>query len=105
LYDISKKSLFSQVNVYTILFKLHLLITRKELKKMSDRNFKDNAYRLVGQEVEVITSEGTYQGTLLSVGNDSLVLQTRIRGRLVRLIIRLALIVALFRLIGPRGAF
>ncbi|WML43880.1 hypothetical protein [Neobacillus sp. PS3-40] len=72
---------------------------------MSNENFKSNAYRLVGQDVEVITTEGRYTGTLLSVGSDSLVLQTRIRGQLVRLVIRLALIVALFRLIGPRGIF
>ncbi|MDP4085781.1 MAG: hypothetical protein Q8934_14340 [Bacillota bacterium] len=68
-------------------------------------NFIDNAYTLVGQEVEVITVEGTYTGTLVSVGGDSLVLETRIRGRLIRLFIRLALIVALFRLIGPREIF
>jgi len=72
---------------------------------MSNQDFKSEAYRLVGQEVEVITTEGRYTGTLMSVGSDSLVLQTRIRGRLVRLIIRLALIVALFRFIGQRGIF
>jgi hypothetical protein len=64
----------------------------------SKDNFINGAHKLVGKDVEVITTEGTYRGTLLSVGSDSLVLETRIRGRLVRLIIRLALIVALFRL-------
>ncbi|NHM30709.1 hypothetical protein [Neobacillus terrae] len=72
---------------------------------MSNQDFKSEAYSLVGQEVEVVTTEGRYTGTLMSVGSDSLILQTRIRGRLVRLIIRLALIVALFRLIGQRGIF
>jgi len=76
-----------------------------EVENMSNQDFKSEAYRLVGQEVEVITTEGRYTGTLMSVGSDSLVLQTRIRGRLVRLIIRLALIVALFRFIGQRGIF
>ncbi|MCM3124520.1 DUF2642 domain-containing protein [Mesobacillus sp. AQ2] len=64
----------------------------------SKDNFINGAHKLVGEDVEVITTEGTYRGTLLSVGSDSLVLETRIRGRLVRLLIRLALIVALFRL-------
>lgn len=67
---------------------------------MDQENFKSKAHQLVGKKVEVITTEGSYTGTLLSVGSDSLVLQTRIRGRLVRLIFRIALIVALFRLIG-----
>jgi hypothetical protein len=66
---------------------------------MSRENFINQANRLVGQDVEVITTEGTYVGRLLSVGSDSLVLETRIRGQVVRMIIRLALIVALFRLI------
>lgn len=66
---------------------------------MNRENFIHKAHRLVGQDVEVITTEGTYRGTLLSVGSDSLVLETRIRGRVVRMIIRIALIVALFRLI------
>lgn len=67
-------------------------------KMNSKDNFINGAHKLVGEDVEVITTEGTYRGTLLSVGSDSLVLETRIRGRLVRLLIRLALIVALFRL-------
>lgn len=66
---------------------------------MNRENFISQAHRLVGQDVEVVTTEGTYSGTLLSVGSDSLVLETRIRGRVVRMIIRIALIVALFRLI------
>lgn len=70
---------------------------------MSSENFIQEAHRLVGQEVEVITAEGTYRGTLLSVGSDSLVLETIISGRRIRMIIRIALIIALFRLI--RGIF
>lgn len=70
---------------------------------MSRENFIDKAHSLVGQDVEVITTEGTYTGTLLSVGSDSLVLETFVRGRRIRMIIRIALIVALFRLI--RGIF
>jgi len=70
---------------------------------MSSENFIQEAHRLVGKDVEVITTEGTYRGTLLSVGSDSLVLETMISGRRVRMIIRIALIIALFRLI--RGIF
>ena len=70
---------------------------------MSSENFIQEAHRLVGKDVEVITTEGTYRGTLLSVGSDSLVLETIISGRRIRMIIRIALIIALFRLI--RGIF
>ncbi|MFC3882355.1 hypothetical protein ACFOU2_01950 [Bacillus songklensis] len=68
-------------------------------------DFHDMAHRLVGQEVEVITTQGTFTGTLLSVGSNFIIMRTRIRGRLVRLLIRLALIVALFRLTGIRRSF
>lgn len=70
------------------------------------QNFNTFAQGLLNKEVEVITSEGTYTGTLVYVGADTIILQSRIRGRSVRLAIRIALIVALFRLItGRRGPF
>lgn len=72
--------------------------------RLSQQDFRHFAQSLVGHEVEVITTQGTHRGTLLSVGTDSIVLRTRINGRLVRMIIRIALIIALFRLIlGTRG--
>ncbi|WP_148660390.1 hypothetical protein [Anoxybacteroides amylolyticum] len=64
-------------------------------------NFIHEARHLVGHTVRVITVHGTFTGTLLSVGNDFLVMRVRIGGRLRRLLIRLALIIALFRLLGP----
>lgn len=70
---------------------------------MDNRDFRDLAYRLVGQDVEVITVHGSFTGTLLSVGSNFITMRTRIRGRLVRLLIRLALIVAIFRLAGITG--
>lgn len=71
---------------------------------MDHRDFRDLAHKLVGQDVEVITVHGTFRGTLLSVGSNFIIMRTRIRGRLVRLLIRLALIVALFRiLLGGSG--
>ncbi|WHY93088.1 hypothetical protein QNK12_06225 [Neobacillus cucumis] len=69
---------------------------------MSSQEFKHFASELVGEEVEVITTNGTYTGTLEYVGSDSLILITRIRGRRVRLAIRIALIVALFSLLTGR---
>jgi hypothetical protein len=72
---------------------------------VDSRDFFDQAQRLVGQDVEVITVHGTFTGTLLSVGSNFITMRTRIRGRLVRLLIRLALIVALFRLAGIGGSY
>jgi hypothetical protein len=74
---------------------------------MDQRDFRDLAHKLVGKDVEVITVHGTFRGTLLSVGSNFIIMRTRIRGRLVRLIIRLALIVALFRILlgGTEGSF
>jgi hypothetical protein len=73
------------------------------MKSVDEKDFRKQAHRLVGQEVEVITVHGTFRGTLLSVGSDSIIMRTRIRGRIVRLLIRIALIVALFRLLGVTG--
>ncbi len=65
---------------------------------MYDGSFAQHAYSLIGQDVEVTTTAGTFRGTLVSAGSDSLVLETRFRGRIIRRIIRFALIVSLFRL-------
>ena len=70
---------------------------------MSKQDFVHFASQLVGEEVEVITSNGTFTGTLEYVGNDSIILSTRIRGRRVRLAIRIALIIALFSLLTGRS--
>jgi DNA-binding cell septation regulator SpoVG len=73
------------------------------MKRMDKKDFRDQVHKLVGQNVEVITVHGTFRGTLLSVGSNFITMRTRIRGRIVRLLIRLALIVALFRLVGGTG--
>ncbi|MFY4775630.1 hypothetical protein [Metabacillus sp. RGM 3146] len=67
---------------------------------MSSQNFVQFASEHKGEEVEVITSQGTYTGTLEYAGSDHIIIRSRIRGRIVRLAIRVALIVGLFRLIG-----
>jgi hypothetical protein len=64
---------------------------------MTKQDFNQIANGLVDKEIEVITTEGTYTGTLLFVGNDTIILRTRIRGRIVRFAIRIAAIVGLFR--------
>lgn len=66
---------------------------------MSSKEFNRFASELVGQEVEVVTNNGTYTGTLEYVGSDSIILNTRVRGRRVRMVIRIALIIALFSLL------
>lgn len=66
---------------------------------MSSKEFNRFASELVGQEVEVVTNNGTYTGTLEYVGSDSIILITRVRGRRVRMAIRIALIIALFSLL------
>ncbi|MFB6468763.1 hypothetical protein ACE38V_18555 [Cytobacillus sp. Hz8] len=71
-----------------------------------EQNFIDFARDHIHQEVEVVTSDGTFTGTLISVHSDHLVLESRIRGRETRIAIRIALIVALFRIVfGRRGPF
>lgn len=70
---------------------------------MSKQDFVQFASKLKGQEVEVITNNGTYKGTLEYVGSDNIIIRTRMRGRIVRLAIRIALIIAIFRLAGRRG--
>lgn len=69
-------------------------------------DFESFTHSLLNKEVEVITRDGTYVGTLTEVGSDIIVLRTRVRGQLVRLAIRIALIIAIFRVrMGPRGPF
>ncbi|PFO09644.1 hypothetical protein COJ85_01455 [Bacillus sp. AFS076308] len=71
-------------------------------QRMSNQSFVRFASELVGEEVEVITNNETFTGTLEYVGSDHLILVTRVRGRRVRLAIRIALIIALFRLLSGR---
>ncbi|MBM7652106.1 DUF2642 domain-containing protein [Neobacillus cucumis] len=70
---------------------------------MNRKDFMHFASELVGKEVEVITNRETYTGTLEYVGSDHIILATRINGRRVRLAIRIALIIALFRLFTGRA--
>ncbi|MBM7644426.1 type III secretory pathway component EscS [Scopulibacillus daqui] len=64
-----------------------------------ESKFKREANNLVGSRVKVVTTIGAVTGILESVGDDFLVLRVRIRNRTFRFIIRLALIVALLRVL------
>jgi small nuclear ribonucleoprotein (snRNP)-like protein len=60
----------------------------------------------LNKEVEVVTTEGTYTGTLVHVESDAIILQTMMRGRTVRMAIRIAFIVTIFEVVPePRGPF
>ncbi|MGX9135009.1 hypothetical protein ACWV26_11625 [Rummeliibacillus sp. JY-2-4R] len=73
------------------------------MNSKNSKEFKHFASEIVGNEVEVITSDGTFTGTLEYVGSDSIILLTRRRGRRVRMVIRIALIIALFSLFTGRS--
>ena len=71
--------------------------------RLSNQDFRHFASELVGDEVEVTTSNGTYTGTLEYVGGDFIILRSRVRGRLIRRAIRIALIIALLSLFTGRS--
>ncbi|MBS4211179.1 DUF2642 domain-containing protein [Neobacillus rhizophilus] len=72
---------------------------------MSDKTFHQFAHELVNEEVNVVTTQGNFEGRLLLVGSDIIVLQNRMAARR-RIIIRILEIVALFRAeIRPTGPF
>ncbi|MFK9090665.1 hypothetical protein [Bacillus salipaludis] len=73
---------------------------------MTELNFHQIAHELLKKEVELVTLQGNFNGRLLEVGKDVLVLESRgrIRPRLVA--IRIEVIVAIFRVEQmPRGPF
>jgi hypothetical protein len=73
---------------------------------MNKQHFNEIANGLINKEVEVITTERTFTGTLLQVGSDVIILRTQIRGRSVHIAIRIALIVGILRLKHEhRGSF
>lgn len=60
----------------------------------------------MNKEVEVVTTQGTYTGTLVHVESDIIILESRIRGRAVRMLIRIAFIVAIIEALHEqRGSF
>ncbi|WP_206435586.1 DUF2642 domain-containing protein [Siminovitchia acidinfaciens] len=66
-------------------------------------NFIHEANDLVGEKVRVITVHGTFTGKLVDVNSDSIIMHVNISGRIRRILIRLALIIALFRFLGTVG--
>ncbi|MEH7110051.1 MULTISPECIES: DUF2642 domain-containing protein [Bacillaceae] len=74
---------------------------------MSENTFHQLAHEHLKEEVNVVTTQGSFEGRLLHVGTDIIVLENRMmRQRPLRLIIRIAEIVVLFRAeLAPRGPF
>lgn len=73
---------------------------------MKDKSFVQISRQLLDKEVEVITIQGSFEGILVEVGSDVIVLERRRGQRPLRVIIRIEAIVALHRLeIMPRGPF
>ncbi|WML31373.1 DUF2642 domain-containing protein [Neobacillus sp. OS1-32] len=76
---------------------------------MSEKTFHQVAGELLHHEVIVITRQGNFEGKLLSVGNDVIVLESRqMGGRPVKLFIRIEEVVAIYRAerrppMGPFG--
>ncbi|MCM3567769.1 hypothetical protein [Neobacillus mesonae] len=75
---------------------------------MSEKTFHQVAGELVHHEVIVVTRQGNFEGKLLSVGTDVIVLEDRrLGGRPVKLFIRIEEVVAIYRAerrqMGPFG--
>lgn len=63
--------------------------------------FHQQAGKLVGKSVQLQTTNGRIlTGRLTSVGADTLIMRVRMRGRIRRVIIRIAEIILLFSLLG-----
>lgn len=75
-------------------------------EKMHERTFHQIAHELLKKEVEVITTQGNFNGRLLEVGRDIIIVESRGRIRHIHLIIRIDHIVVIFRSEPmPRGPF
>lgn len=75
-------------------------------EKMHERTFHQIAHQLLKKEVEVITVQGNFNGRLIEVGKDIIIVESRGRIRHVLLTIRIETIVAIFRSEPmPRGPF
>lgn len=75
---------------------------------MNEKTFHQVAGELIHHEVIVITRQGNFEGKLLSVGKDVIVIENhRLGGRPVKLFIRIEEVVAIYRAerrpIGPFG--
>lgn len=73
---------------------------------MSDALFHEFALDHLNEEVNVVTTQGNFEGRLLKVGNDVIILTNRAVRRPVKVLIRIEEIVALYRAeLAPRGPF
>lgn len=65
---------------------------------MKKSDFIQFAHRLLGDEVQVVTTVGPYFGKLKFVGDDVLGLKTHMGGNQERVVIRIEEVVALFKI-------
>lgn len=73
---------------------------------MSEKTFHQIACEYIDEEVNVITRQNTFEGKLLSVGRDVLVLHNKRGGLPFKLFVRIEEVVALYRSEPiPRGPF
>jgi hypothetical protein len=78
----------------------------KMSEKIHERTFHQIAHELLKKDVEVITVQGNFNGRLIEVGRDIIIVESRGRIRHVNLIIRIDKIVAIFLSAPmPRGPF
>jgi small nuclear ribonucleoprotein (snRNP)-like protein len=75
-----------------------------EINLKNQSNFNTYVRSLLNHEVEIVTTQGTYIGTLVQVDADTVYLQTRMRGQSVRIAIRTAFIVTIFPVIQEQRA-
>ena len=67
------------------------------MSKDHEKDFFDYAFKLLGEQVQVITVEGTYNGELKALESDFLLLVTHIRGQYSLLAIRFNKIIGISR--------
>ncbi|MDP4084097.1 MAG: hypothetical protein Q8934_05715 [Bacillota bacterium] len=73
---------------------------------MGEKTFYQGAHPYLNKQVEIITTQGTFSGKLLSISQDVVILQSMMRMRPRDIVIRVEQIVALYREEQmPRGPF
>lgn len=73
---------------------------------MSDALFHEFAHDHLNEDVNVVTTQGNFEGKLLKVGSDVIILSNRAVSRPTKVLIRIEEIVALYRAeLAPRGPF
>lgn len=73
---------------------------------MKEKQFHHHCHEYVNKDVEVITLQGTFEGRVIEVSRDVLIIESRMPGRSGRSLVRIESIVAISPVeIVPRGPF